>query len=152
MAKTSALFWSVMFFALGVAHAAPILTVDPLTKLPLVPATVGMLGNEPQALDSAMICNSKMQANMYTVLKSSLADTNAWYAAHLSGMKHVHGYGGNRPQDAYFNADGTIVTVVLGDVGADGSNVGTYSVTYYTFQPGISEKLVLGIVHGNFQC
>jgi hypothetical protein len=73
MPKTCKILLLSMFLGAGVVHAAPILTADPLTKLPLIPATVGLLGNQPQSLDPATVCKSKMAANMYSVVNSTFA-------------------------------------------------------------------------------
>jgi hypothetical protein len=93
-----------------------------------------------------------MAANSYTVLKSNFATTNAWYSAHLSGLKHSHGYSNNRAKDGYYNADGTMLVVVMANPGVDGAPVDTFSVTYYTFSPALLEKAIIGLLHDNIQC
>ncbi len=133
-------------------HAAPMLTADPLTQLPLIPATAGMPGNHPQALDPSMICQSKMQANTYSVVKANLASTTAWYTEHLSGLKHVHVYSAPSTKEGYYNADGSVFVIVLGAPGAEHANVDTYSVTYYTFSPGLPDKVLLNILHDKVEC
>src|SRR5580693_9950538 len=77
---------------LGVALAcvaATILTSDPLTQLPLDPATNSRLnlGNAPTAMQPSKVCTSDMQANFYNVYES-ISEANAWYKAHLKDFKH----------------------------------------------------------------
>jgi hypothetical protein len=146
MANVARYFLISMFLGVGVANAA-------LTKLPLIPATVGMLGNEPQSLDPATICKSAMKANTYSVINSTFAATNAWYAAHLTGLKHTHVDAGTKgPEDGYYSADGSTLVIVLGRSRSGGVADNTYSVTYYTFQPGLPEKAINGILHDKPTC
>ena len=66
-----------------------LLTADPLTNLPLYPATDSRLhlGNEPTRLPESNVCGSKMQADFYTVYDSKVDATLGWYGAHLPGFK-----------------------------------------------------------------
>ena len=153
MSKTFPMFLSSMLLAAGMANAAPVLTADPLTKLPLIPATAGMLGNAPNRLDPSTVCKSNMAANMYSVINSTFVATTAWYATHLNGLKHTHVAGGTRgPEDGYYNADGTMLVIVQGRSRSGGVPDDTYSVTYYTFQPGLSEKAIDGILREKPAC
>jgi hypothetical protein len=152
MRKTSTILLVSMFLGAGAANAAAVLTADPLTKLPLIPATVGMLGNQPNSMDPTTICKSKMSANMYTVINSDFATTAAWYTAHLTGLKHSHVYSNGRSKEGYYSADGTALVIVLSRPGAEGAKLDTHSVDYYLFQPAVAEKTLLGILHDNVPC
>ena len=92
---------AVIAFCLATAAGqAKVLTNDPLTGLPLIPATVLFknVGNEPDKMPDGQICKSKMQGNFYslsTVLSGEQDQDQrraAWYASHLSGFKKVQGY------------------------------------------------------------
>jgi hypothetical protein len=146
----------VLIAMLGVAlacGAAAILTSDPLTRLPLDPATNSRLnlGNAPTAMQPSKVCKSDMQANFYNVYES-INEANAWYKTHLKDFKHVHGYSNNRSRDAYYNSSGTVVVGVTGEPGKERENVDTHAVVYYTFQPGLSEKTILAMVSENVVC
>lgn len=59
-------------FALSLANAAgqaKVLTNDPLTGLPLIPASVLIrnAGNEPVKMPDGQVCKSKMQGNFYSL-------------------------------------------------------------------------------------
>ena len=83
------------------------LTTDPLTGLPVTPATDPgfQLGNAPTRLPDAMFCKSKMQTDFYSLFHTKVDATIAWYGAHLPAFKKVHGYANNRSQDYFYNAD-----------------------------------------------
>jgi hypothetical protein len=141
---------------LGVAltcGAATVLSSDPLTQLPLDPATNSRLnlGNAPTVMQPSKVCKSDMQANFYNVYEP-VNEANAWLAAHLKGLKHVHGYSNNRSRDVFYNSAGTIVVGLTGVPGKDGENVDTHAVVYYTFQPGLSEKTILNMVNEKVVC
>ena len=78
--------------------------------------------------------------------------TSAWYAAHLTGFKHAHGYRNRRSSDVYYNADGTMMVVVDAEPGADGSKVDTHLVLYHRFTPGLAERAILGTLSGKSVC
>jgi hypothetical protein len=141
-------------FVLIAQGSVKLLTADPLTGLPLDPATDSRLhlGNEPTKLPEAAVCKSKMQADFYSVYDSKVDATVAWYASRLSGFKKTHAYAANRSQDTFYNADGTIVVSVTGSAGKDGENTDTYSVLYARFQPGLSEKSILGMNQQKMVC
>ena len=69
-----------------------LLTVDPLTNLPLYPATDSRLhlGNDPTRLPESNVCQSKMRADFYTIYDSKMDTTLVWYGAHLRGFKKTH--------------------------------------------------------------
>jgi hypothetical protein len=125
---------SFVFFARG---GTKLVTSDPLTGLPVYPATDSRLhlGNEPVRLPSSSVCKSKMQADFYSVYDSKVDATLAWYDAHLTGFKKTHAYAANRSQDTFYNANGTITVSVTGSSSKEGENTDTYSVVYAHFQP-----------------
>lgn len=75
----------LVILGLGLARSASAatLTTDPLTGLPLYPATDSRLhlGNEPTKIPDTQICKSHMQANFYVVYDSKMDATLAWYTA-----------------------------------------------------------------------
>ncbi len=150
-------------FALTLVNAAgqsKVLTNDPLTGLPLIPATVLFknVGNEPDKMPDGQICKSKMQGEFYSLYspfsqnKIKLNDAIAWYASHLSGFKKVQGYESGRSQIAFYNSDRTAVIFVTGNNGAQGENTDAYSVAYEHYQPGISEKTITSLTQGKIVC
>ncbi len=151
-------------FALMLASGAgqgKVLTTDPLTDLPLIPATVLFknVGNEPDKMPDGQVCKSKMQGEFYslsTVMNPSstikMDAAAAWYAAHLSGYKKVQGYESGRSQIAFYKPDGTIVIFLTGQKGTPGENADAYSVAYQRYQPGLSEKTITGLTQGKIAC
>jgi len=103
------------------------LTADPLTNLPLYPATDSRLhlGNEPTRLAESKVCGSKMQADFYTVYDSTVDVTLGWYSAHLPGFKRTHAYAANRSQDTFYNPEGTLAVSVTGSSGKADENTET---------------------------
>jgi hypothetical protein len=147
---------TVVALVLGLAiltHAAT-LTRDPLTGLPLYPATDSRLhlGNEPTRLPESNVCQSKMQTDFYSVFDSKVDVTVAWYTAHLKGFRRTHAYAANRSQDTFYKPDGTILVSVTGDPGKAGENTNTYSVLYARLQPGISEKTIISLNQQKIVC
>lgn len=159
--KTIWLCASVLAFALANATGqAKVLTNDPLTGLPLIPATVVVknAGNEPVKMPDGQVCRSKMQGNFYSLYnyfaqnKIKLNEATAWYAAHLSQFKRVQGYESGRSQIAFYNGDRTVVIFLTGNNGAPGENTDAYSVAYERYQPGISEKTITSLTQGKTIC
>jgi len=153
---------AVIAFCLATAAGqAKVLTNDPLTGLPLIPATVLFknVGNERDKLPDGQVCKSKMQGNFYS-LSNVMNPANAvkidaaaaWYASHLSGYKKIQGYADGRLQIAFFNSDRTIVIFLTGQAGAQGENTDAYSVAYEHYQPGISEKTITSLTQGKIVC
>ena len=150
--------------ALGVTSAtgqARVLTNDPLTGLPLIPATVQFknVGNEPDKMPDSRVCKSKVQGDFYSLSNvmnpASGIKMNAaagWYASHLSGFKKNQGYSDGRSQIAFYNSDGTIVVFLTGQLGARGENADAFSVTYEHNQPGLSEKTITSLTQGKIVC
>ena len=144
-------------FVLGLATYAgqgKTLTSDPLTNLPLIPATdSGMqLGNEPTQLPAGDVCKSKMQGEYYMLFKIKVDATVAWYSSHITGFKKFQGYASGRSQTIFYNSDGTIIVSVTGEPGAQGANADGYSVGYERFQPGLSEKTITSLANGKIVC
>src|ERR1700687_67115 len=89
-------------FSLGFALSAggATLTTDPLTGLPLDPATDSHnLGNEPMKMHDSQICKSTMQGDFYSNVDAKVDATVAWYAGHLTGFRKSHAYANGRTQD-----------------------------------------------------
>ena len=91
-----------------------LLTADPLTNLPLYPATDSRLhlGNDPTRLPESNVCGSKMQTDFYAVYDSKVDATLVWYGGHLPGFKRTHAYAANRSQDTFYNPEGTLAVSV----------------------------------------
>lgn len=137
-----------------------LLTNDPLTGLPLIPATdsgkhmsnLSYTHNEPTKMPDSQVCKGKRRANFYLLYNIKVDAAVAWYSSHLSGFKTVRGYDSTRSQTAFYNSDGTIVIFVTGTSGAEGENTNAYSVAYERFQPGISERTINSVTHGKIVC
>jgi hypothetical protein len=130
------------------------LTADPLTNLPLYPATDSRLhlGNEPTRLPESNVCGSKMQTDFYTIYDSKVDATLVWYGAHLPGFKRTYAYAAERSQDTFYNADGTLAVSVTGSSGKASENTETYSVVYARFQPALPEKAIIGLNRQKLVC
>jgi len=154
----------VALFSPGAQSQGKALANDPLTGLPVIPTTITKFGgNEPTNIPDAKICKSAMKANMYALAyysmtdhydktKATVSSTAAWYAAHLRGFKRIGGYDGQRAQDSFSNADGTIMVMVTGMRGAKGADVNAYGITYYRFQPGLAPKTIASMGQGKIVC
>lgn len=136
-----------------------ILANDPLTALPLSPATDAMhRGNEPTKMPDGVVCKSKMQGNFYAIYNyfakqnAKTDETVAWYGSHLTGFKKIHGYAGGRSQDAFYNANGTILVLLTGNPGAPAENTFVYAVAYERYQPGISQATIASLTQGKIVC
>jgi hypothetical protein len=153
--KSTLLVATILAFCLANSAAqGKLLTSDPLTGLPLNPATdSGMhYGNEPRELPGSQICKNKKQAEFYTLYNIKVDAAVAWYSTHLPSFKKAQGYDSSRSQTAFYNSDGTIVIFVTGDSGALGENTNAYSVAYERFQPGLSEKTITSVTQGKIVC
>lgn len=153
----------VAILALNLANAAgqaKILTNDPLTGLPLIPATVVTenAGNEPVKMPDGRVCKSKMQGNSYSLYNYfskhhiKISEVIAWYSSHLSGFNKVSGYESRRSQTAFYNSDRTILIIVTGNTGAAGADTYAYSVAYERYEPGLSEKTITSLTQGKIVC
>ena len=141
-----------MAFALSAGAAT--LTTDPLTGLPVDPATDSRLhlGNEPTRIRDSQICKSKMQSEFYSVFDSKVDATVAWYATHLAGFHKAHAYADERSQDAFYNDTGTVVVFVTGSRGKEGENTDAYAITYYRLQPGLPAKTIVSFTQQKIVC
>ena len=137
----------VFCFAVIGGGTTKLLREDPLTNLPLYPATDSRLhlGNEPTRLPESNVCGSKMQVDFYNVYDSKVDATLGWYGAHLAGFKRTHAYAANRSQDTFYNPEGTFAVSVTGSSGKADENTETYSVVYTRFQPALPEKAIVGL-------
>jgi hypothetical protein len=144
----------ILSFVFTAKGGTKLLTMDPLTGLPLHPATDSRLhlGNEPTQLPESQVCKSKMQVDFYSVYDSKVNATLAWYDAHLPGFKKTHAYAANRSQDTYYKTDGTVLVSVTGSPGKEGENMDTYSVLYARLQPGLPEKTIVGLNEQRVVC
>jgi hypothetical protein len=145
---------TVLVLGLALPAGGAPLTSDPLTGLPLHPATDSRLhlGNEPTRLPVSTVCGSTMRADFYSVFDSTQDAIVAWYAARLKGFRRTHAYAANRSQDAFYNADGTIVVSVTGVPGGIGENAGTYSILYARLDPGLPEKVITSLNRQRVVC
>jgi hypothetical protein len=146
---------TIGFFLANAAGQTKILNTDPLTGLPLSPATNpgnGFANNEPAKMPDGQVCKSKMKGNFYMLFNTKMDAATAWYASHLSGFKKVQGYESERTQVAFYNSDGSIVVFLTGSAGAKGENTDPYSVAYERYQPGISEKTITSLTQGKIVC
>ena len=159
--KTTLLVATMLVLCLAnAAGQGKVLTNDPLTGLPLIPATdsgkrianLSYTYNEPTKMPDTQLCKSKMQGDFYSLYNTKVGAAVAWYSSHLSGFKKVGGYESKRSQTAFHNADGTIVIIVTGDSGAEGENTAAYSVAYERYQPGISEKTITSLTQAKIVC
>jgi hypothetical protein len=138
--------------------------LDPLTGLPVIPAAETVVegksyGFQPGQMPEGTVCKSKMKGEFFSILNSNVKDNKvkvstvvAWYAAHLSGFKKAQGYGSNRSQIIFSNADGTILVIITGASAAQGQDTDTYSVAYEKYQPGLSAKTIESLTKGKVEC
>jgi hypothetical protein len=126
---------------------------DSLTGLPMPDAASGIkLYDPPMKLDPAHVCKSTQVTNFYSTTDFKTNAAIAWYGAHLKNFQHMHGYGSGRTQDAFVNADGTLMVVITGSPGPDGVDSKAYAVTYATLKPGMSQKTLTGLLSQKITC
>jgi hypothetical protein len=144
----------ILSCAISAGSRPKVLTTDPLTGLPLIPATDSRLhlGNDPTTIPDSQICKSKMQADFYSIFDTKVDATLVWYEPRLSGFEKTHGYAAGRSQDTFYNAEGALIVSATGDKGKDGENTNAYSVLYAKFQPGLSEKTIVGMNMQKITC
>jgi hypothetical protein len=158
-----AVFLAATIFVLCLTNATgqgKLLTSDPPTGLPLIPATdpgkhianLSYTYNEPTKMPDGQVCKSKVRGDFFSLYNIKVDAAVAWYSSHLSGFKKVSGYESGRSQTAFYNSDGTIVIFVTGDSGAKGENTNAHSVAYERYQPGISEKTITAVTLGKIVC
>jgi hypothetical protein len=145
---------SVLALSLAVLASGASLTSDPLTGLPLDPATDSRLhlGNEPTRLPVSTVCGSKMRADFYSVFESTQDAAVAWYAARLKGFRRAHAWAANRSQDTFYNADGTVIVSVTGVPGKMAESTEAYSIVYARFEPGLPEPVIVSLNRQRVVC
>jgi hypothetical protein len=143
-----------LVFSFAALAGSTTLMTDPLTSLPLHPATDTRLhlGNAPTRLPASQICKSTMQSDLYSLFDVKVSATLAWYGTRLSGFHKTHSYSGGRSHDTFYNSDGTLLVSLTGEPGKDGEDTDGYAVIYLRFQPGLSEKTILGMNQQKFVC
>lgn len=150
---------SALLVCLSIASGqAKILTNDPLTGLPLMPATESAkkVGNEPVKMPDGTVCKSKMQGNFYSLYNYfskdniKLTDAIAWYTSHLSSFKKVAG--SDNAQTIFYSSDGTLLVIVSSEADAKDGIAKTRSVAYERYQPGLSEKTIVGFTQNKMVC
>jgi hypothetical protein len=134
-----------------------ILKKDPLTGLPLLPASESAkkVGNEPSKMPDSAVCKSKMKGDFYKVYdyfskdNITFADAIAWYGSHLSGFKKAEF--SNHEQIIFYSADGTNLVIVNSQKTKD-EEPKTSSVAYELYQPGLEEKAIVSMSQGHIVC
>ncbi|MEO6970013.1 MAG: hypothetical protein ABI217_03860 [Chthoniobacterales bacterium] len=143
--------FGVVLAALADSNSPP--ATDELTGLPLYPATHNIADpGHPLKLPEVTICKCKMQTDFYNVYEAKMDATLAWCTANLAEFKHVHAYANGCSQDAFYNAEGTILVSVMGSHGKDGENTAAESISYKKFTPGLAEKTILGMKDRKIVC
>jgi hypothetical protein len=159
MKNALALVTLVLLVVANATGQGKTLTNDPLTGLPLIPATA--VAKKPVKMPDGQVCKSKMQGNFYSLFSPSsyfskqtikVSEVVSWYSSHLSGFKKVSGYESRTSQTAFYNSDRTIVVIVTGNPGAAGEDTDAYSVAYERYQPGLSEKTISSLTQGKIVC
>jgi hypothetical protein len=141
---------ALAFMLAGLACAAD--TTDPLTGLPIPDAASGIKLDSPMKLEPTQLCKSTHTSEFYITRGFKTSAAIAWYSAHLKGFAHLHGYGAGRTQDAFLNTDGTVYVSITGSPGPDGADSDAYAVSYATMKPGMSQKVVMGLLSQKISC
>jgi hypothetical protein len=134
-----------------------ILTKDPLTGLPLLPASESAkkVGNAPSKMPDSAVCKSKMKGDFYKVYdyfskdNIKFTDAIAWYASHLTGFKKAEF--SDHSQIIFYSADGTNLVIVDSQKVKDGE-AKTSSVAYELYQPGLEEKAIVSMSQNHIVC
>jgi hypothetical protein len=151
--KLSRVITLIFSLSFALSAGAATLTTDPLTGLPVDPATdTHHFGNAPTKMRDSQICKSTMQGDFYSNVDAKVDATVAWYAAHLAGFHKSHAYANGRSQDAFYNDAGTMVVYVTGDPGKEGENTDAFAITYYLFRPALSAKAISSFARQNIVC
>ena len=147
--KSKSALLVMLGLGLAISASAAILTTDPLTGLPLIPATENRAhpgNNDPVNMPGGQFCKSKMRAEFYSVYDSKMDASVAWYDAHLRGFHKVSDTSGSK--DMFYNDAGTLAVLVMGGKG----NTETRSVAYYRFEPGVSAKAIVSMTQAKLVC
>jgi hypothetical protein len=141
--KLSTLAFSLLMCAS--AASAATLTQDPLTQLPLPAMTVGMLGNAPTEMPPAAVCKSQYRGNYYELMNATLQNAVAWYVGNLKGFRHIES--ADHSTHVFSDAQRSLIVIVMGKAGGEAGKV-----AYEKYEPGLSEKTLLGIVKKSVDC
>jgi hypothetical protein len=141
--RTTLLTLSLTIFA-ATASAAH-LTQDAVTQLPLPAITETILGNNPDEMPSATICKSRYRGNLYQLNNATLESAVAWYIGALKGFRHIQS--ADHSIHVFANAERSIIVIVMGKAGGNAA-----SVAYEKYEPGLSEKALLGSVNHTLDC
>ena len=150
----------VAFCLANAAGQAKVLTNDPLTGLPLTPASVVAkdAGNAPVKMPDGHVCKSKMQGNFYTLFNYfskdniNYSEAISWYSAHLPGFKKVQGNKSKTIQTAFYSSDGTILVIVTSESSPHNPSDKTHGVAYERYQPGLSDKTITSLTQEKIVC
>jgi hypothetical protein len=145
--------FALLALTLSAPAANKTLTNDPLTGLPIV-STPDQFhrGNEPTVLPDTKICGSNAKMNFYSLKGIQVDATVAWYAAQLAGFKKTRAWASERSQDTFYKPDGTMIVSITGDPAPKGQNTDVYGLVYGKFEPGLSEKAIIGMNTQNVVC
>ncbi|HEY2683030.1 MAG TPA: hypothetical protein VGI93_05950 [Steroidobacteraceae bacterium] len=136
---------SLSLAIIGATASAAHLTQDPLTQLPLPAITDNpMVGNAPTEMPAAKICKSAFRGNFYALNNVPLDTAVAWYVGALKGFRHIQS--ADHSSHLFADAQRSIVVIVRG-VGGNAD-----SVAYEKYEPGLSEKALVGFVNKNLDC
>lgn len=141
--RTSSLALSLTISA--VAANAAHLTRDSLTQLPLPAITGTFLGNEPTEMPPAMICKSQYHGNSYQLSNATLDSAVSWYVGALKGFRHIQS--ADHSTHLFADPQRSIIVIVMGKAGGSAT-----SVAYEKYEPGLSEKALLGFVNNSLDC
>jgi hypothetical protein len=141
--RTSSLALSLAICA--VTASAEHLTKDALTQLPLPAFTQGILGNQPTEMPSATICKSRYRGNLYQLSNATLDSAVAWYVGTLKGFRHIQS--ADHSTHMFADAQRSIIVIVMGKTGGNAA-----SVAYEKYEPGLSEKALVGFVNKTLDC
>ena len=156
--KFALVFASALIFCSLALRQGKVLTSDPLTGLPLLPANEleKKFGNAPTKMPDGVVCQSKMKGDFYKLYdyfakdNMKFADAVTWYGSHLSGFKKVEA--GNHLRTIFYSGDGSNVVIVTAESHAADGAVKARSVSYERYDPGISEKTIISLTGEHIAC
>jgi hypothetical protein len=141
--RTSLLALSLAISA-ATASAAH-LTQDALTQLPLPAITEGILGNSPTEMPPATICKSRYRGNFYDLINATLESAVAWYVGNLKGFRHIES--ADHSSHLFSDTQRSVIVIVTGKAGGNAT-----SVAYEKYEPGLSEKALVGFINKSLDC
>ena len=107
--------------------------------------TEGMLGNAPTEMPPASVCKSKYRGNYYELMNATLENAVAWYVGNLKGFRHIES--ADHSTHVFSDAQRSLIVIVMGKAGGEAGKV-----AYEKYEPGLSEKTLLGIVKHSVDC